>query len=152
MSAEAKLPAWHVCMHACMHATSPAAGSQTLPLGCLPAAPQPALPGTVPPARRHQGMVRPQRRMHARLLADRQVLDGADGAKAADGQWPAFHRSMVHASPLMVDLDGDGVLDILVATYDGEVLAVKDTVCRGRLCAAPLRPHASHPLPGGGIP
>lgn len=29
----------------------------------------------------------------------------------------------------MYDLDGDGVLDILVSTYDGEVLGFRDTVC-----------------------
>ncbi len=61
----------------------------------------------------------------------KQVLDAADGAKAADDQWPAFHKSMVHTSPLLADLDADGVLDILVATYDGEIQAVKDTVGRG---------------------
>ena len=58
-----------------------------------------------------------------------QVLDGSDGAKASDDSWPAFHKSTVHASPIMYDIDFDGVLDILVATYDGEILAIKDTVC-----------------------
>ena len=57
-----------------------------------------------------------------------QVLDGADGAKAQDDFWPAFHKSDVHASPIMVDFDYDGVLDILVATSDGELLVIKDTV------------------------
>lgn len=57
-----------------------------------------------------------------------QVVDAADGAKAADDQWPAFHKSTVHASPVMFDFDFDGVLDILVATYDGEILVIKDTV------------------------
>ena len=56
------------------------------------------------------------------------MLDGADGAKAQDDFWPAFHQSDVHASPLMVDFDYDGVLDILLATSDGELLVVKDTV------------------------
>ena len=55
-----------------------------------------------------------------------QVLEGADGAQAAG--WPAFHKSKVHASPLLYDVDGDGVQDILVPTYDGEVLAFRDTV------------------------
>ena len=55
-------------------------------------------------------------------------MDGADGAKAVDDFWPAFHQSDVHASPLMVDFDYDGVLDILLATSDGELLVVKDTV------------------------
>ena len=35
---------------------------------------------------------------------------------------------MVHTSPLLADFDSDGVLDILVATYDGEILAIRDTV------------------------
>ena len=34
----------------------------------------------------------------------------------------------MHTSPLMYDVDFDGVQDILVATYDGEVLFFKDTV------------------------
>jgi len=58
-----------------------------------------------------------------------QVLEGPDGAKALG--WPAFHKSHLHASPLLYDVDLDGVRDILVATYDGEILAFKDTV-RGR--------------------
>ena len=49
-----------------------------------------------------------------------------DGASALG--WPAFHRSTVHASPLLYDWDLDGTPDILVATYNGEVLAFKDTV------------------------
>ena len=61
--------------------------------------------------------------------ADAQVLEGPDGAKALG--WPAFHRSNVHASPLMYDIDLDGVRDILLATYDGEVLFFKDTVGSG---------------------
>jgi hypothetical protein len=56
-----------------------------------------------------------------------QAVDGEDGARAADSGWPAFHRSTVHASPLAYDLDFDGVLDVLVATYDGDILAVRDT-------------------------
>lgn len=60
-----------------------------------------------------------------------------------------FHESTVHASPLLYDWDLDGTPDILVVTYDGEVMAFKDTVggggvggvgyrgggCRGRPCA-----------------
>ena len=51
-----------------------------------------------------------------------------DGAKASDDLWPAFHKSFVHTSPLLFDFDEDGILDILVATYNGEVLVIKDTV------------------------
>ena len=57
-----------------------------------------------------------------------QALDGEDGARAADGAWPAFHRSTAHTSPLAHDVDYDGVLDLLIATYDGEILAIRDTV------------------------
>lgn len=55
-----------------------------------------------------------------------QVLEGLEGAQAVG--WPAFHKSSVHASPLLYDWDFDGVRDILLATYDGQVLAFKDTV------------------------
>ena len=51
---------------------------------------------------------------------------GVDGAQALG--WPAFHRSTVHASPLLYDWDLDGTPDILVSTYNGEILAFKDTV------------------------
>ena len=54
------------------------------------------------------------------------MLEAGDGAQAAG--WPAFHKSKVHASPLLYDLDGDGVQDILVSTYDGQVLGYRDTV------------------------
>lgn len=57
-----------------------------------------------------------------------QALDGEEGARAADGAWPSFHRSTVHTSPLAYDVDYDGVLDLLVATYDGEILCIRDTV------------------------
>ena len=56
------------------------------------------------------------------------MVEGADGAKAAHDSWPAFHKSTVHASPLLHDWDFDGILDILVATYDGEIRVFKDTV------------------------
>ncbi|CAL8462321.1 g1854 [Coccomyxa elongata] len=56
-----------------------------------------------------------------------EVLDGMDGAKASDDSWPAFHESFVHTSPLLFDFDEDGILDILIATYNGEVLVIKDT-------------------------
>ncbi|KAJ7950191.1 Protein DEFECTIVE IN EXINE FORMATION 1 [Quillaja saponaria] len=36
--------------------------------------------------------------------------------------WPAFHQSTVHASPLLYDIDKDGVREIVLATYNGEVL------------------------------
>ena len=43
------------------------------------------------------------------------VVDGFVG-------WPAFHQSTVHASPLLYDIDKDGVREIALATYNGEVL------------------------------
>lgn len=55
-----------------------------------------------------------------------QVLDAGDGAKAAE--WGGYHQSTLHTSPLLFDLDYDGVHDIVVATYDGDFVAFKDTV------------------------
>jgi hypothetical protein len=60
-----------------------------------------------------------------------QVLEGGDGAKAVG--WPAFHQSTQHTSPLLYDIDVDGVADILVSTYNGEIMFFKDTV-RCRCC------------------
>lgn len=51
-----------------------------------------------------------------------------DGAKAQDESWPAFHKSLVHSSPLVFDFDEDGILDILMPTFNGEILVAKDTV------------------------
>jgi hypothetical protein len=61
-----------------------------------------------------------------------QVLEASDGAQAAG--WPAFHKSTVHTSPVMYDLDFDGVQDILLATYGGEILAFRDNVRPVRMC------------------
>ena len=55
-----------------------------------------------------------------------QVVDAADGAKATD--WEGHHHSTLHTSPLLFDIDYDGIQDILIATYDGEVMGFKDTV------------------------
>lgn len=57
-----------------------------------------------------------------------QVLGGPDGSQAVG--WPAFHKSTMHASPLLYDIDFDGIRDVLLATYDGEIVFVKDTVRR----------------------
>lgn len=57
-----------------------------------------------------------------------EVLEGPDGAKALG--WPGFHRSTVHTSPLLYDIDMDGIRDVLVTTYDGEVIFFKDNVSR----------------------
>lgn len=55
-----------------------------------------------------------------------QVFEGKDGAKVPG--FEAFHRSTLHTSPLLYDIDFDGVADIVAATYDGEILFFKDTV------------------------
>jgi hypothetical protein len=55
-----------------------------------------------------------------------QVFEGRDGAKAPD--FEAFHHSTAHTSPLLYDADQDGVPDIVLATYDGEILFFKDNV------------------------
>ncbi|XWS55564.1 hypothetical protein CRYUN_Cryun09bG0011000 [Craigia yunnanensis] len=49
-----------------------------------------------------------------------EVLEGSDGDKMPG--WPAFHLSTVHSSPLLYDIDKDGVKEIALATYNGEVL------------------------------
>ncbi|KAL0719807.1 hypothetical protein Bca4012_069131 [Brassica carinata] len=49
-----------------------------------------------------------------------EVLEGSDGDKMPG--WPAFHQSNVHSSPLLFDIDKDGVREIALATYNGEVL------------------------------
>lgn len=59
-----------------------------------------------------------------------QVFEGKDGAKVPG--FEAFHRSTLHTSPLLYDIDFDGVADIVAATYDGEILFFKDTVRGGR--------------------
>lgn len=58
--------------------------------------------------------------------APAQVVEGRDGGKLPG--FEAYFKSTVHASPLMYDIDFDGIQDILVATYDGEILFFKDTV------------------------
>lgn len=61
-----------------------------------------------------------------------EVLEGPDGAKALG--WPGFHRSNVHVSPLLFDIDMDGVRDVMVVTYDGEVVFFKDNVSQQGCC------------------
>lgn len=55
-----------------------------------------------------------------------QVFEGRDGAKSPG--FEAFHASTAHTSPLLYDIDLDGVPDIVLATYDGDILFFKDTV------------------------
>lgn len=55
-----------------------------------------------------------------------EVLEGPDGAKALG--WPGYHRSHVHTSPLLFDIDMDGIRDVMVTTFDGEVVFFKDNV------------------------
>jgi len=55
-----------------------------------------------------------------------QVFEGRDGAKTPD--FEAYHASTAHTSPLLFDADLDGIPDILLATYNGEILFFKDTV------------------------
>lgn len=68
------------------------------------------------------------------------MLEAGDGSAAAG--WPAFHKSTVHTSPLLYDIDFDGIQDVLLATYDGEILAFRDNV---RDCPPPHPP--TPPLP-----
>ena len=55
-----------------------------------------------------------------------EVLEAEDGAAAVG--WPAFHKSHLAGSPFMFDIDRDGVLDIGIGTYNGEIQFYKDTV------------------------
>uniref|UniRef100_K4A604 DEX1 C-terminal domain-containing protein n=1 Tax=Setaria italica TaxID=4555 RepID=K4A604_SETIT len=48
-----------------------------------------------------------------------EVLEGTDGDKMPG--WPAFHQSNAHSSPLLYDIDKDGVREIALATYNGVV-------------------------------
>jgi hypothetical protein len=36
--------------------------------------------------------------------------------------WPAYHQSTVHSSALMYDIDKDGIREVALATFNGEVL------------------------------
>lgn len=55
-----------------------------------------------------------------------EAVEAVDGAMAVG--WPAFHRSHLHGSPFLFDIDKDGVLDIGIGTYSGEIQFYKDTV------------------------
>lgn len=49
-----------------------------------------------------------------------EVLEGSDGEKLPG--WPASHQSTVHSSALMYDIDKDGIREVALATFNGEVL------------------------------
>jgi hypothetical protein len=36
--------------------------------------------------------------------------------------WPAYHQSTVHSSALMYDIDKDGIREVALATFNGEVI------------------------------
>lgn len=55
-----------------------------------------------------------------------QVVEGGSGHKLTD--FGGHHKSFLHASPLLYDIDGDGVREILAATFDGEVMVFDNTV------------------------
>ncbi|CAG9463133.1 unnamed protein product [Pedinophyceae sp. YPF-701] len=57
-----------------------------------------------------------------------EVVDGRDGSRPPG--FPAkyeWQTGTSHSSPLLFDIDFDGVKDILIGTYDGEISFVKDT-------------------------
>jgi hypothetical protein len=62
------------------------------------------------------------------FLHNLEVFEGRGGAKSPT--FEAFHHSTAHTSPLLFDVDLDGVPDIVLGTYDGEILFFKDTVRR----------------------
>ncbi|KAG0582223.1 hypothetical protein KC19_3G044000 [Ceratodon purpureus] len=49
-----------------------------------------------------------------------EVLEGSDGEKLPG--WPAYHQSTVHSSALMYDIDKDGIREVALATFNGEIL------------------------------
>ena len=54
-----------------------------------------------------------------------EVVDGADGHEMPG--WPyAFSHSTFHASPLNFDVDGDGVDEMLLLTFDAEVVFLNE--------------------------
>ena len=53
-----------------------------------------------------------------------EVLEGSNGAKAAG--WPVNHKSTLHISPVQADCDFDGVPDVVVITYGGEIICYSD--------------------------
>lgn len=55
-----------------------------------------------------------------------EVLESEDGAEAIG--WPAFHKSHLHGSPFLYDIDRDGHLDIGIGTYNGEIQFFNDKV------------------------
>lgn len=70
------------------------------------------------------------------------MLDAGDGAKATE--WGGYHQSTLHTSPLLFDMDYDGVQDIMVATYDGDVVAFKDAVSICFCCLNLAQDECSH--------
>eukprot|EP00824_Muranothrix_gubernata_P001186 TRINITY_DN113_c1_g1_i3.p1 TRINITY_DN113_c1_g1~~TRINITY_DN113_c1_g1_i3.p1 ORF type:complete len:387 (-),score=113.32 TRINITY_DN113_c1_g1_i3:10-1170(-) len=54
-----------------------------------------------------------------------EALDGNDGDKAPGWPFTSVHR-VFHASPLVYDIDHDGVGDLLFATGNGEVFFVRE--------------------------
>lgn len=43
--------------------------------------------------------------------------------------WPAYHQSTVHSSALMYDIDKDGIREVALATFNGEVLFFRYFQC-----------------------
>eukprot|EP00966_Prymnesium_polylepis_P226799 5247176-Prymnesium_polylepis.1 len=53
-----------------------------------------------------------------------EALRGDDGHELAG--WPfAFGHSSIHASPLLYDADGDGIDEVIVVTFDAEVVVLR---------------------------
>lgn len=48
-----------------------------------------------------------------------EALEAEDGAAAVG--WPVFHKSHLSGSPFLVDIDRDGILEIGVGTFNGEI-------------------------------
>lgn len=53
-----------------------------------------------------------------------EAVEGRSGASAhvPGGGWPAYHKASVHASPVLMDADGDGDDEVVLATYEGDIV------------------------------
>ncbi|KAK9842754.1 hypothetical protein WJX74_001858 [Apatococcus lobatus] len=70
-----------------------------------------------------------------------EVVEGANGHK--ETEFGGHHRSFLHTSPLLYDVDNDGVREILAATFDAEIVIFDDMGEKlfERIAVGPLRVH-----------
>ena len=76
-----------------------------------------------------------------------EALDAAEG-QHAEGAWPASFGGTSHAGAVLWDADADGVRDVVVTTYDAELLFFRDDGSRiqRKLSVPKLRVRKKRPL------